>query len=77
MKKIIFRYLSCFLCISLLLSIIAPVVSASESNSEIEVQRQCPTIYVHGFACGNIYENIGTDKQKQVANGFRHNYDRC
>ncbi len=66
MKKIIFRYLSCFLCISLLLSIIAPVVSASESNSEIEVQRQCPTIYVHGFACGNIYENIGTDKQKQV-----------
>lgn len=61
------RLLACILSFLFLFTTLSPVVIATESKSDINaVDITCPTIYIHGFACGDIYADMGTENEKIV-----------
>lgn len=68
MKSTFFRRtIVSLLCLCLLLPSLSVFASAEEADFDsFETDISCPTIFVHGFACGNIYTDIGTEQQKQV-----------
>ncbi len=58
---------------AILLSIImlsAPFIEcvyAAENTTDIDtIEKTCPTIFIHGFACGDIYSEIGTENESIV-----------
>ncbi len=65
--KISKRLLACLLSFLILFTALSPVVLAEEiSENSDDANITCPTIYIHGFACGDIYTDIGTENETVV-----------
>ncbi len=61
------RLLACILSLLLLFTVLSPVAFATETESDIDpLNITCPTIYIHGFACGDIYAEMGTENETIV-----------
>lgn len=61
------RFFSVLTCICLLFTLLIPAASATENSlSAADVEITCPTIFIHGFACGDIYSNLGTEDETVV-----------
>lgn len=61
------RVFAILMSILLLFGALAPCAFAAEDATELDtIERTCPTIYIHGFACGNIYSGIGTENESIV-----------
>ncbi len=62
--KRLFAFILSFLLMITAFSPAVFAVEASDDHSQPAVT--CPTIYIHGFACGDIYAGIGTDDETVV-----------
>ena len=54
------------LCFCILISAVVPVNATQKTTPIDEIQSTCPTIFIHGFACGDIYSNLGTEDETVV-----------
>ncbi len=61
------RLIAFILSVLLLFTALSPAVFATETSAEnSQTEITCPTIYIHGFACGDIYAGIDTEDETVV-----------
>lgn len=60
------RISALLLSFCLLFTAVFPAASAAQIPALGTVEATCPTVYIHGFGCGDIYANLGTSEEKVV-----------